>query len=204
MHATTVRARPAVGESDACARGSDASGRASRWPCPSSSTTPHEDRGRTGPGRRGTGTSTRRHGDRRTLLPRVPGHTVWVSRGGPQARVQKHTIEQLADVVPMVQILDFPRRWWNSWWTSSDSSIRCVLFLSRLSKCPSLSVHPCCSHSPLCTAASGTTRASADAHFLSLVSGAARRHSSSSSWRATRWSSRFSPRTEFNSDVFFS
>ena len=30
------------------------------------------------------------------------------------------------------------RRWWNSWWTSSDSSIRCVLFLSRLSKCPSL------------------------------------------------------------------
>ena len=27
---------------------------------------------------------------------------------GPQARVQKHTMEQLADVVPMVQILDFP------------------------------------------------------------------------------------------------
>ena len=32
--------------------------------------------------------------------PAVPGHPVWVSRG--------HTVEQLADVVPMVQILDIP------------------------------------------------------------------------------------------------
>ena len=40
--------------------------------------------------------------------PQGSGHPVLVSRGGPQARVQKHTIEQLADVVPMVQILDTP------------------------------------------------------------------------------------------------
>ena len=31
-------------------------------------------------------------------------------RGGPQARVQQHTVEQLAGVVPMVQILDIPVR----------------------------------------------------------------------------------------------
>ena len=40
--------------------------------------------------------------------PSLPGHPVWVSRGGPQARIQQRTMEQLADVVPTVQILDIP------------------------------------------------------------------------------------------------
>ena len=33
---------------------------------------------------------------------------VWVSRGGPQEKVQQRTVEQLPVVVPMVQILDIP------------------------------------------------------------------------------------------------
>ena len=32
------------------------------------------------------------------LLPRVPGHTVWVSRGSRRHGSQKHTMEQFADV----------------------------------------------------------------------------------------------------------
>ena len=39
--------------------------------------------------------------------------------------------------------------------------------------------------------------------FVAADCGAARRHSSSCWWRAKRWSSRFSPRTEFNLFVFF-
>ena len=35
--------------------------------------------------------------------PAVPGHPVWVSRGGHRRRAQQCTVEQLADVVPMVQ-----------------------------------------------------------------------------------------------------
>ena len=63
-----------------------------------------------GQGRRGgaQGTSSKRHGDRSPLLPRVPGHPVWVSRGGRRHGSQKHTMEQLAEAVPMVYILHIP------------------------------------------------------------------------------------------------
>ena len=57
------------------------SGWRSRWPCPSSSTTPHEDRGRTGLGERYELDHTAE--SRKHLSPRaVPGHRVWVCRGG--------------------------------------------------------------------------------------------------------------------------
>ena len=38
--------------------------------------------------------------------PRVPGHPVWLSHGGPQD--QQLTMEQAANFAPMVQILDAP------------------------------------------------------------------------------------------------
>ena len=38
----------------------------------------------------------------------VPGHPVWVSRREAQEQVQQRTVEQLADVVPTVQILEIP------------------------------------------------------------------------------------------------
>ena len=38
----------------------------------------------------------------------VPGHPVWVSRGGAQERDQQRTVEQIAVYAPMVQILDAP------------------------------------------------------------------------------------------------
>ena len=34
----------------------------------------------------------------------------------PQEREQRHTMEQLADVAPMVPLLYLSRRWWTSWW----------------------------------------------------------------------------------------
>ena len=64
--------------------------------------------------------STTRHADRSPLLPRRSSSclTEDAERGsrppclgeprGPQDRVQQRTVEQLADVVPMVQILDIP------------------------------------------------------------------------------------------------
>ena len=44
----------------------------------------------------------------RRKSPAVPGHPVWVEPRLPQEKVQQCTVEQLADVVPMVQILDTP------------------------------------------------------------------------------------------------
>ena len=67
-----MRARPAVGESDACARGSDTSGRASRWPWQSSSTTPQEDRGFPGPGKEGRVDPRHVPDDSSSLLPLTP------------------------------------------------------------------------------------------------------------------------------------
>ena len=54
---------------------------------------------------------------------------------GPQERVQLHTVEHIADVLPMVQILDGWANWgWTSWWSRSGTST--CSFPSRLSKCP--------------------------------------------------------------------
>ena len=86
--------------SDDCGCGGVTSSSRSLRPWPRLPTTqPYGDRRRPGPGRRGTGTSTRRHGDRSPLLPSrsssscskrkslaVPGHPVWVSRGGRRRR----------------------------------------------------------------------------------------------------------------------
>ena len=47
-------------------------------------------------------------GQARRATSRVPDHPTWSCRRGPQARVQQHTVVQLADVFSMVQILDFP------------------------------------------------------------------------------------------------
>ena len=55
---------------------------------------------------------------------------------GPQERVQRHAVEQLADLAPMGTDprRNLWRRWWTNWWTcSSSSTTRCP---SRLSTCP--------------------------------------------------------------------
>ena len=57
---------------------------------------------------------------------------------GSQERVQLRIVEQLADVVPMVQILG--RRGGISWWLLSCTSIR--RFPSRSPKCPRSRRHP--------------------------------------------------------------
>ena len=73
-----------------------------------------------GPGRRGTGTSTRRHGDRSPLLPsrssssssrKSPagcGRPVWSSRGGRKSGSSGTLWSILRTFAPMVQILDVP------------------------------------------------------------------------------------------------
>ena len=42
----------------------------------------------------------------------------------------------LWDICPRLLLMSLCCRWWTSWWTSSVSSIRCVLLPSRLSTCP--------------------------------------------------------------------
>ena len=44
----------------------------------------------------------------RRRTPQGCGRPVWSSRRGPQERVPRHTVEQMADIAPMVQILDAP------------------------------------------------------------------------------------------------
>ena len=75
---------PAAGESDASARFCATSGWRSRWPCPSSSTTPHEDRERTGPGERYELNHTA-ESQKHLSTRAVSGHPVWVCRGGAGA-----------------------------------------------------------------------------------------------------------------------
>ena len=59
----------------------------------------------------------------------------------PQERVPRHTVEQLADFAPMVQIIDVPvPQWWTNWWTCSGSSM--PRSPSRLSQCPRSLAHP--------------------------------------------------------------
>ena len=122
----------------------------------------------------------------------------------PQVRVQRHTVEHIVDfvrVAPMVQFVDalvplmvgqLP--------DIMHFSTRSRLTPNRLSKCP----RSCLTYANRCSryAAGGTAGGSADDRILFLVAadyGAERRHSSSWSWRAKRWSSRFSSQREFNS-----
>ena len=70
-------------------------------------TQPHGDRRLPGPGRRGTGTSTTRHGDRSPFLPsRCSSPCTTKSPAGGGLPAWRHTVEQMADVAPTVQILD--------------------------------------------------------------------------------------------------
>ena len=89
------------------------------------STTPQEDRRRTGQGRRGTGTSTKRHGDRSPLLPRVSGHPVWVSRGGRRHGSRSTPWSSSPTLCPWSRFWTLLcRRWWNSCSRSSGSWTR--------------------------------------------------------------------------------
>ena len=100
--------------------------------------------------------------------PRVPGHPVWVSRGGRMYGSRSTTMEQLADVVPMVQILDFPVpqmveqlvdvfRFFDTLCPVPEQVFEVPKFV-----CPPRAART----SPLCTAAGGTAGGSADARFL--------------------------------------
>ena len=112
-------------------------------------------------------------------------------------------MEQLADVVPMVQILDIPV-------PQMVEQLRDVLrfFASLLPtpeqviKVPKILLDDVPLHCFARYAAGGTAGGSADDRILFFPAadcGAARRHSSSWWWRANFWSSRFSSRTELNS-----
>ena len=108
-----MRARPAVAENDACARGSDTSGRPSRWPCPSISTTKRTEEGQ-GRGGGARGKARRPPPPQPTLFSlyeEEPGGgrpASLVEPLGPQAQVQRHAVEHLADVAPLLQCLDAP------------------------------------------------------------------------------------------------
>ena len=55
---------------------------------------------------------------------------------GPQARVQRRTVQQIVDFAHLPLSMILRRRWWNSCQTSSISFVLSRLILSRLSKCP--------------------------------------------------------------------
>ena len=76
----TLRVPPRGGESDGSAPCFGMSAGASRWPWPSSRTTPHEDRGRPGRGRRWRTRRTMAYGHRRLHL-RGSGPVVSLTRG---------------------------------------------------------------------------------------------------------------------------
>ena len=120
---------------------------------------------------------------------------------GPQARIQQRTMEQLAEVVPMVQILDTPVS------QMIEQLPDVIRFFDTLLPVPEQAIEVpkiVLDDVPVRTSVR-TAGGSADDHILFFPAadyGAARRHSSSSSWWAEFWSSRFSSRTEFNSVVF--
>ena len=89
----------------------------SRWPCPSFSTTPHEDRRRPGPGSEMKYTAKFRTTPPPqpvlfSLYDEEPGGRrptgLVRAASGRRSGFQRHTVEQMADVAPMVQILDAP------------------------------------------------------------------------------------------------
>ena len=95
------------------------------------------------------GPSTTPHGDRRTLAPStthfptkmrcqrgVPGHPVWVSRGGHRSGISCVPWSRLPFMPLWYRFwMHLWRRWWNSCRTSCSSSTFSGLTLSRLSKC---------------------------------------------------------------------
>ena len=116
---------------------------------------------------------------------------------GPQERVQRRTMEQLVDSLPVVPSLDAPvplmveqlvdvLRCFDSLFPVAEQVIDVPKIFANLGSR---------------AAAGGTVGGSADNLVLSQAVDcrADRRHSSSWWWRATRRSPRFSSRTEFNS-----
>ena len=100
-----MRARPAAGGSADCDSGRATRSCRCKRPFPSSSTTPQEDRGKTGPGERLELYSTATF--RKRLSPKGPGHPASVSRGGHRTRISRAPwSKQSVDFAPMVQILD--------------------------------------------------------------------------------------------------
>ena len=53
---------------------------------------------------------------------------------GPHVRVQRRTVQQVVDAVPLVPLLDDRRKWWTQCWSSSVL-LTCRL-VSRSSQCP--------------------------------------------------------------------
>ena len=67
----------------------------------------HSSRGQRGPGERYEFNHTAE--SQKHFSPRaVPGHPVWVRRGGPHVGLERHFLEHMADICPFVQILDAP------------------------------------------------------------------------------------------------
>ena len=99
---------------------------------------------------------------------------------GPLYQDQLRTMEQAAAYAPMVQILDSPVP------QKLEQLLDVLRFLDTLLPVPEQVIE--------------VPKILLD--DVPADKGAARRHSSSSSWRATPWSSRFSSQTQFNSDAF--
>ena len=127
---------------------------------------------------------------------------------GPQERIQMRTMEQLADVVPMVQILDIPVPQMVEQLADIMRFFDTLVVPEQVIEVPKIPAFRCpCAHRRARSAAGGTAGGSADDRIIILVAadcGAARRHSSSWRWRTKFWSSRFFLWTEFNSDAFLS
>ena len=121
---------------------------------------------------------------------------------GWQERVERHVMEDLGSVCPFVQILDLPVP------QTVDNVTDALRILDlqmaeQVIEVPKISCSPCPSRSLIPEPQSADQLVEVPT-VLSLFAhrGADRLHSSSSgSWQAA--CSRFSPRTEFNSDAFF-
>ena len=114
-------------DSDACAHGGDMSSRAWQWPCPQPPTTA-STRWRLVQSTTAYGQRTDRAGEAAHKAPRrqrsnAAGNAVFfelfdedtagvrpevLAEPRPQERVQRRTLEQIVDAVPLVQILDAP------------------------------------------------------------------------------------------------
>ena len=98
--------------------------------------------------------STTRHGDRSPLLPMrssscltrktprgVPGHPVWVSRGGHRIGSSSAPWSSSPTSCPWCRFWTFlGRRRWTSWWRRAGTSI--CTSPSRSLKCPRSRLHP--------------------------------------------------------------
>ena len=121
-------------------------------PWPRRCTTPHEDRGRPGPGRRRARRSTRPSSGRLLLpsrssssctrkSPAGGGLPAWQSRRGRKSGSSGTPWSSLPMSLPWCPLLLFlSRSWWTSWWPWSSTSI--LWFPSRLSQCPRSPGHP--------------------------------------------------------------